>query len=84
MCIARIGGSYRVSRTGSTVGTNQARLRRYVLDQAPAFFTLADIRRALPGVSDQTIHLVLATLRMDGAVESQGTGRSATWRRLGA
>ena len=72
----------RVSRTRSTVGTKQARVRRYVLDQAPAFFTLADIRQALPGVSDQTIRLVLGTLRTEGAVESLGTGRSAGWRRL--
>lgn len=43
---------------------------------------LADIRTAVPGVSDQTIRLVLAQLRNEGRVRVNGTGRSATWTRI--
>ena len=67
----------------STTGTKQERVRNYVLHQAPNVFSLSDIRAALPGVSDQTIRLVLTALKRDGEVEPDGTGRSTTWRRLG-
>jgi Fic family protein len=72
-----------VSMTRSTTGSKQARVRSHVLDQAPAVFTMADLRSALPGVSDQTIRLVLTALKGEGRVEPDGTGRSASWRRLG-
>ena len=35
----------------------------------------------MPGVSDQTIRLVLEQLRKKGKVRADGTGRSATWTR---
>ncbi len=63
-------------------GTKQDRVRDHVLRRAPATFRLADIRTALPGVSDPTIRLVLDQLRKDGRVRADGTGRSATWTRL--
>lgn len=63
-------------------GTKQDRVRRYVLRDAAPIFRMADIRAALPGVSDQTIRLVLEALKREDAVASEGTGRSATWRRL--
>ena len=69
--------------TRSATGSKQDRVRSYVLEQAPAVFRMADIRTALPGVSDQTIRLVLTALKGDGRVEPDGTGRSASWRRLG-
>ena len=62
-------------------GTKQDRVRDYVLLQAPSPFTIADIRRNLPGVSDNTIRLVLAELKRQNAVRSDGTGRNATWQR---
>jgi hypothetical protein len=45
-------------------------------------FRIADIRAALPGISDPTIRLTLETLKTQGLITVDGTGRSATWRRL--
>jgi Fic family protein len=62
-------------------GTKQDRVRAYVLDHAAPVFRMADVRRALPGISDQTIRLVLARLQAEGVIRADGTGRSAVWRR---
>ena len=64
-----------------TPGTKQERVREHILRHAPATFRLADIRTAVPGVSDQTIRLALEQLRGEGKVRADGTGRSATWTR---
>jgi hypothetical protein len=64
-----------------TPGTKQQRVRAHILRHASATFRLADIRTAVPGVSDQTIRLVLEQLRGEGRVRADGTGRSATWTR---
>jgi len=63
-------------------GTKQVRVRDFILLRAPSPFTIADIRRALPGVSDNTIRLVLTELRDQGLIANDGTGRSASWRRI--
>lgn len=63
-------------------GTKQERVREYVLRRAPEEFRVADVRSALPGISDPTIRMVLNRLREEKAITSAGTGRSATWRRL--
>ena len=47
-------------------------------------FKIADIRGALPGVSDPTIRLVLDQLKQAGAARPEGTGRSAVWVRTNA
>jgi Fic family protein len=62
-----------------TSGTKQQRVREHILRYAPTTFRLAEVRTALPGVSDQTIRLVLEQLRKEGKVRADGTGRSATW-----
>ncbi len=62
-------------------GTKQQRVRDHILRHAPTTFRLADLRTAVPGVSDQTFRLVLEQLRKDGRVQADGTGRSATWTR---
>ena len=81
-----IAGAYSVfadrAAAAQTSGTKQQRVREHVLRHAPATFRLADIRTALPGVSDQTIRLVLEQLRGEDKVQADGTGRSATWTRL--
>jgi Fic family protein len=64
-----------------TPGSKQHRVREHILRYAPATFRLADIRTAMPGVSDQTIRLVLDQLKGEGKVKADGTGRSATWTR---
>jgi len=47
-------------------------------------FTIADIRKAVPGISDQTIRLVLSECRDAAQIRAEGTGRSAVWVRLTA
>ena len=68
--------------SAKTPGTKQQRIREHILRHAPATFRLADIRTAVPGVSDQTIRLVLEQLKGEGKVGADGTGRSATWTRI--
>lgn len=62
-------------------GSKQERVRDYVLHHAPRTFQIADIRAALPGVSDQTIRLALKALKDAGDVETDSVGRGATWTR---
>jgi Fic family protein len=64
-----------------TAGTKQQRVREHILRHAPSTFRLAELRTAVPGVSDQTFRLVLEQLRNEGKVRADGTGRSATWSR---
>jgi Fic family protein len=63
-------------------GSKQDRVRDHVLSHAPSPFRMADIRMAMPGISDQTIRVVLDRLRKDGLIEPDGVGRSTSWRRL--
>jgi Fic family protein len=65
-----------------TPGTKQQRIREHILRHAPVTFRLADVRTAVPGVSNQTIHLVLEQLKNEGKVRADGTGRAATWTRM--
>jgi Fic family protein len=80
-----IAGAYTVfaerAAAAKTPGTKQQRVREHILRYAPATFRLADIRTAVPGVSDQTIRLVLEQLKDEGTVRADGTGRAATWTR---
>jgi hypothetical protein len=62
-----------------SAGTKQDRVRDYVLDHAPRVFRIADVRVALPGVSDPTIRLTLERLKAEGRVKPEGRGRSAVW-----
>ena len=64
-----------------TPGTKQQRVRDHVLRHAPTTFRLSDLRIAVPGVSDNTIRLVLDQLRQEGKIHVDGTGRTATWTR---
>ncbi|GAB3853664.1 Fic family protein [Micromonospora andamanensis] len=63
-------------------GSKQERVRDYVLNHAPDTFRMADIRTALPGISDPTIRVVLDRLRRAGSIASEGLGRAASWRRM--
>ena len=62
-----------------SMGTKQDRVREYVLEHAPQIFRIADVRVALPGVSDPTIRLTLEQLKSEGRVKPEGRGRSAAW-----
>ena len=68
---------------GRSTGTKQQRVRDHVLHHAGSVFRIAEIRAALPGISDQTIRLALEALKSDQLVTPEGTGRGAVWRRLG-
>jgi Fic family protein len=70
--------------TSRSTGSKQARVREYVVDHAAPVFRIADIRLALPGISDPTIRLALEDLRRRGLVVSDGTGRAAAWRKTAA
>ena len=69
---------------GTGGGTQQDLVRNFVLLHAPTPFTIADIRRTVPGISDNTIPLVLSELKNEGLIAKDGTGRSASWHRVGA
>jgi hypothetical protein len=58
-------------------GTKQDRVRDYVLLHAAPRFTIAEIRRALPGVSDNTIRPVLGEEKQSGSITHDGSGRGA-------
>ncbi|TDO44921.1 Fic family protein [Kribbella sp. VKM Ac-2527] len=62
--------------------TKQERVRTYVLRHAAPVFQLSEVRAALPGVSDQTIRLVLDQLKNEQRLMPEGTGRAARWRRI--
>lgn len=70
------------ARRGEPGDNKQARVRNYVLDHAPDRFAIADVRRSVRGVSDQTIRLVLQELRDEQRIRADGTGRGAVWTRL--
>jgi len=53
------------------------------IDQRGAEFSLADILRACPGVSQDMIRRVLRTLQRNGAVRCLGRGPGARWRKAG-
>lgn len=62
-----------------STGTTQDRVRDYVTQHAPQIFKIADIRVALPGISDPTIRLILDQLKQGGSIRPEGTGRAAVW-----
>jgi Fic family protein len=72
----------RVAATRSQSGNKRERVREHILEHAPVEFRRRDVERALPGISDATVRLVLAELREEGKIEAQGTGRGTKWRRL--
>lgn len=81
--VAVVAGSYRdftvVTSQTRSAGSKQERVRDYVQNHAPTTFQISDVRTALPGVSDQTIRIVLNQLRAARAVDVDSVGRGATW-----
>jgi Fic family protein len=81
--VARAYGAFEArAASDRSTGTKQERVRDYVLHHAAAVFRIADIRVALPGVSDQTIRLTLDALKTERIIVPEGTGRAAAWRKL--
>ena len=73
----------RVASAPATGTSKQDRVREHILSSTGDQFRIADLRRALPDVSDQTIRLVLASLRDKGAIAATGSGPGARWLRRG-
>jgi Fic family protein len=70
----------RVAASRSANGMNkQERVRHWVLNAAPETFRFRDVRKAVPGVSDPTIRLVLRALKEEGLADSSGSGPGARW-----
>ena len=67
---------------GTEAMSKGERVRRWAVAAGPAEFSLRDVRRAVPGVSDPTIRIALRALRDEGKLKAEGTGRSAVWRRM--
>ncbi len=72
----------RVAAERRRPASKQDRVRDYILNQAPTAFQRRDIERALPGVSQATIRLVLNELRDARQITAEGSGPGARWRRL--
>jgi predicted transcriptional regulator len=72
----------RVASSRST-GTKQDRVTDNIRRHAGATFRISDIRTALPGISDATIRIAMESLRAQGVITVDGTGRSATLHRTG-
>jgi len=83
--LRQLAESYRLFESrvneGKSGKTKQDRVRMFVLEHAPKQFSMTDLRRALPGVGDNTLRLVLTALRNEGRIHNEGVGRNATWRR---
>lgn len=60
----------------------QERVRDYILRQAPSEFRRRDLERALSGVSQATIRLVLNELRDAGEIAAESSGPGAKWRKV--
>jgi Fic family protein len=63
-------------------GSKKALITTFIDSLMADEFTVGDVRRAAPGVTDGYINKVLGELKREGMVESLGTGRSARWKRL--
>lgn len=63
-------------------GSKTEMVKRFVANSLTKEFTIEDVRRAAPGVSDSTIEKVLRRLKEDGVIERQRLGRGASWVRL--
>jgi DNA-binding GntR family transcriptional regulator len=42
-------------------------------------FSITELEEACPGVSRDTVRMVLRSLKAEGLIESTGKGRSAKW-----
>lgn len=74
-----------LERRASTIvgrGSKKALITTFIDSLLVDGFTVAEVRRAAPGVSDTYISKVLGELKQAGTLEPIGTGRGARWRRL--
>ena len=72
----------RVGTIASARGAKRELVRRTIANLPPRF-TIADLRRACPGVSYPTLQRALADLRREKKVRCLGRGPDAQWERVG-
>jgi hypothetical protein len=70
----------RVGAIGAGRGSKSEQVRAAV-ERIVTSFSISDLERESPGVSRDTIRLVLRQMRERGAVNLEGHGRGARWRR---
>lgn len=63
-------------------GSKQEAIKQFIRSSLTDEFTVAELRRAAPGISQSYLSKTLAKLRDEGIVECVGAGRGARWRRL--
>jgi hypothetical protein len=63
-------------------GSKKALITTFIDSLMADEFTVADVRKAAPGVTDGYVAKVLAELQNQSRIRSLGRGRSARWRRL--
>lgn len=62
-------------------GAKSERVRNEVLKRTMPF-SISDIENACPGVSRDTVRLVLRVMKAEGIISPMGKGRSAKWQRV--
>ncbi len=70
----------RVGTIDSRHGGKSDRVRAEVLKRTLPF-SISEIEESCPGVSRDTVRMVLRALKAEGVIESTGKGRSAKWKR---
>ena len=61
-------------------GTKAGRVRREVLRRTLPF-SISELETTCPGISRDTVRLVLRTMKDEGLIASTGKGRGAKWYR---
>ncbi len=70
----------RVGTITSGRGAKTVHIRR-VVERRVGPFAISDIESECPGISRDMIRVVLRKLRDEGALQLQGHGRGAKWRK---
>ena len=71
----------RVGQTGARRGEKSGVVIA-AINRMPGDFSIAGLLEECPGVGADLVRHILQRLRLDGAAESLGRGRSALWRRV--
>ncbi len=71
----------RVAAASQSAGSKQDQVRDYILHHSPGEFRKRDVERALPGISQATVRLILNELRDAQKITLQGSGPGARWHR---
>jgi Fic family protein len=73
----------RVGTLSSARGAKREMVRN-AIRRLPTKFTVADVQRACPGVSHETVKRAMSELKRDRKLKCLGKGRDARWERIGS